>query len=136
MNSAVSYLLYAHKGALLSAYQRMDIQSMISACIMMFMNCGQILVLLYVRSYYCYIMLMPVFTVLNNLAVAAAATRLFPDVADNEKVLKEDFFNMTAIAESTPGPVAINSATYIGYRVAGFRGAAASTLAISHMRMR
>lgn len=94
MNSAVSYLLYAHKGALLSAYQRMDIQSMISACIMVFMNCGQILVLLYVRSYYCYIMLMPVFTVLNNLAVAAAATRLFPDVADNEKVLKEDFFNI------------------------------------------
>ena len=45
-------------------------------------------------------------------------------------ITKEDFFNMTAIAESTPGPVAINSATYIGYRVAGFRGAAASTLAV------
>ena len=28
---------------------------------------------------------------------------------------KDDFLNMGAIAESTPGPVAINSATYIGY---------------------
>ncbi len=45
-------------------------------------------------------------------------------------ITKEDFFNMAAIAESTPGPVAINSATYIGYRVAGFQGAAASTLAV------
>ena len=45
-------------------------------------------------------------------------------------ITTEDFFNMTAIAESTPGPVAINSATYIGYRLAGFRGAAASTLAV------
>lgn len=92
LNSAASYLLYAYKGALLSAYQRMDIQSMISACMLLLMNCGQILVLLFVHSYYSYIILMPVFTVLNNLAVAAAATRLFPDVVDDEKVRKEDFF--------------------------------------------
>jgi chromate transporter len=45
--------------------------------------------------------------------------------------LKEDmFFDMVAIAESTPGPVAINSATYIGYHVAGFWGALASTVAV------
>ena len=35
-----------------------------------------------------------------------------------------------AIAESTPGPVAVNSATYIGYKLAGVAGAAASTLAV------
>ena len=37
---------------------------------------------------------------------------------------------MTAIAESTPGPMAINSATYIGYRLAGIPGAALATLAV------
>lgn len=53
------------------------------------------------------------------------------EFVDKKKwITKEDFFNMAAIAESTPGPVAINSATYIGYRVDGFRGAAASTLAV------
>ena len=36
-----------------------------------------------------------------------------------------------AVAESTPGPVAVNSATYIGYRVGGAAGAALSTLAVS-----
>ena len=44
---------------------------------------------------------------------------------------REEFLNMVAIAESTPGPVAVNSATYIGYRVGGAAGAALSTLAVS-----
>ena len=44
---------------------------------------------------------------------------------------KDEFLNMVAVAESTPGPVAINSATYLGYRVGGVAGAALSTLAVS-----
>ena len=43
---------------------------------------------------------------------------------------KDDFLNMVAIAESTPGPVAINSATYIGYKIAGLFGAAVATVAV------
>ncbi|MDR0889802.1 MAG: chromate transporter [Oscillospiraceae bacterium] len=43
---------------------------------------------------------------------------------------KEEFLDMVAIAESTPGPVAINSATYIGYRTAGFWGSLVSTLGV------
>ena len=41
---------------------------------------------------------------------------------------KEEFLDMAAIAESTPGPIAINAATYIGYKKAGFLGAVISTL--------
>ena len=44
---------------------------------------------------------------------------------------KSEFLDMVAVAESTPGPVAINSATYIGYKIAGFAGATMSTLAVS-----
>ena len=43
---------------------------------------------------------------------------------------KDEFLDMTAIAESTPGPVAINSATYLGYKLAGVPGAAAATVAV------
>jgi len=43
---------------------------------------------------------------------------------------KEEFLDMAAIAESTPGPIAINSATYIGQKMAGAAGAAASTIAV------
>ena len=43
---------------------------------------------------------------------------------------KEEFLDMVAIAESTPGPIAINSATYIGYKRAGVLGSAMATLGV------
>lgn len=43
---------------------------------------------------------------------------------------KDEFIDMVAIAESTPGPLAINGATYIGYKIAGFFGALCSTVAV------
>ncbi len=42
----------------------------------------------------------------------------------------EDILEIIAIAESTPGPIAINAATFVGYRVCGFFGAFFSTLGI------
>lgn len=41
-----------------------------------------------------------------------------------------DILDIIAIAESTPGPVAINSATFVGYRVAGFWGSFFATLGV------
>lgn len=43
---------------------------------------------------------------------------------------KDEFLDMTAIAESTPGPVAINSATYLGYKLAKVPGATTATVAV------
>ena len=51
-------------------------------------------------------------------------------VEEKKWVTKEEFLDMVAIAESTPGPMAVNSATYIGYRIAGAAGAAAATTAV------
>ena len=43
---------------------------------------------------------------------------------------KDEFLDMVAIAESTPGPIAINAATYIGYKHLGFCGSLAATAAM------
>ena len=43
---------------------------------------------------------------------------------------KDEFLDMLAIAESTPGPIAINSATFIGYKTAGVLGSACATLGV------
>ena len=51
-------------------------------------------------------------------------------VEQKQWVSREEFLDMVAIAESTPGPMAVNSATYVGYKIEGVRGAAASTLAV------
>jgi len=40
----------------------------------------------------------------------------------------DEMMNVTVIAESTPGPIAINCATFTGYKKAGFAGALAATL--------
>ena len=43
---------------------------------------------------------------------------------------KDEFLDMVAIAESTPGPIAINAATYIGYKRAGVLGSAMATVGV------
>ena len=56
---------------------------------------------------------------------------------ENEFVTKrgwleqEEFLDVAAIAESTPGPIAINSATYVGYKRGGLMGALVATLGIT-----
>ena len=40
----------------------------------------------------------------------------------------DEFLDVVAIAESTPGPIAINVATYIGYKLKGVVGAVVSTV--------
>lgn len=42
----------------------------------------------------------------------------------------DELMEMTAISESTPGPIAINLATYLGYSRGGFLGALLSTLGV------
>ena len=43
---------------------------------------------------------------------------------------KDEFLDVTAIAESTPGPIAINAATYMGYKNDGIIGSIIATLGI------
>ena len=45
-------------------------------------------------------------------------------------ITHDDMMNVTVIAESTPGPIAINCATFIGYRQAGIFGSIAATVGI------
>lgn len=53
------------------------------------------------------------------------------ELVDKRHWMTEDeFMDMTAIAESTPGPIAVNSATYVGYRIGGIGGACLATLGV------
>ncbi len=42
----------------------------------------------------------------------------------------EEFLDLIAIAESTPGPLAINSATFVGYKICGVLGSVFATLGV------
>ncbi len=53
------------------------------------------------------------------------------ECVENKKwITSDELMEVTAIAESTPGPIAINLATYAGYKKAGVRGALAATLGV------
>lgn len=53
------------------------------------------------------------------------------EVCDNKQWLNEDdILEVVAIAESTPRPVAINAATFVGSRTAGMLGAVCATLGV------
>lgn len=53
------------------------------------------------------------------------------EVVEEKKWLTDsEVLDIIAIAESTPGPLAINSATFVGSRVGGLKGALAATLGV------
>ena len=49
-------------------------------------------------------------------------------VEKKQWITHDEMMNITVIAESTPGPIAINCATYVGYKQKGFVGALAATI--------
>ena len=53
------------------------------------------------------------------------------EVVEKKKWMNgNDILDILAISESTPGPIAINSATYVGFRVMGFWGSFFATLGL------
>lgn len=45
-------------------------------------------------------------------------------------ISSEEFLNIVAIAESTPGPIAVNLATYVGYKIGSVSGSIVATLGV------
>ena len=49
-------------------------------------------------------------------------------VEKKQWITHDEMMNVTVIAESTPGPIAINCATFVGYKQKGFTGAISATI--------
>ena len=52
-------------------------------------------------------------------------------VVQKKWITHEEMMDLTVIAESTPGPIAINAATYVGYKQAGIPGSIATTVGVT-----
>lgn len=53
------------------------------------------------------------------------------EIAEKKHWIEDkDILDIVAVAESTPGPIAINSATFVGYKVCGFAGALCATIGV------
>ncbi|MBQ9730691.1 MAG: chromate transporter [Bacilli bacterium] len=54
------------------------------------------------------------------------------EIIENHKwISEEDMLDIVAIAESTPGPISVNTATFVGYKTAGVLGALFATIGLA-----
>lgn len=93
-NTVISYFLFAYKGAILNAHQRVDIVSNILTVTQGAMNLVQIVMLVLFKNYYCYILWMPLFTILNNALTAYYANKLFPQYHCEGKISGDQLSDM------------------------------------------
>ena len=78
INSVLSYSLFAYYSSLLNAFQRNDIISNINSILSISQYACQALILLVLKNYYLYVVMLPVFTIVNNLCSAYFARKLYP----------------------------------------------------------
>ena len=78
-NTVISYFMYAYKAVLFSAHQRNDLTSKRSAVIQSVGNILRIVLLLLFKNYYIYALVLPLITLVTNLANAYLATKMFPN---------------------------------------------------------
>jgi len=75
-------------------------------------------------SLFCTFFYIGLFTIGGGLV---ALTLMQQTLVDTGIITSEAFYNMVAISESTPGPLGINMATFIGYNMYGIPGALLTT---------
>ena len=54
-------------------------------------------------------------------------------VTNHHWITKAEFVDIIGISQMTPGPIAINSATFVGYKIGGFLGSLFSTIGVVTM---
>lgn len=86
VNTSLSYLLFGYKNSLLNAHQRRDVISNILTITQGLMNICQLLILVTIKNYYLYVLMMPIFTVLNNVMVGIKTKRMFPEYSCKGKL--------------------------------------------------
>lgn len=79
-NTVISYFLFSYKQALFSAHQRNDLVSKRTALISTLSSTLQIVLLLCTHNYYTYAFVIPLATIMTNLANAILANKMFPDI--------------------------------------------------------
>lgn len=85
-NSCVSYFLFSYNGVLFSAFQREDIVNKIYSSLMVIQYILQIVLLMAFKNYYFYYMIVPVISILNNIALYLCARKTYPQYVPNGKV--------------------------------------------------
>lgn len=89
-NASISYFVFAYKKALLKASQRSDIISNVATITTTITNLLQLLILIVIPNFYLYVIIYPIFTIIDNIIAAYYTKKLYPDIRCEGKMSKED----------------------------------------------
>lgn len=111
--TVISYFGVAYKNSLLSVAQRQDIISNIDSILSIIKSLIQVVMLIFRRDYYAYIIWNPLFILLNNIIVAYISKKLYPKYVCRGKIekkeLKEIITQVKGIAIGKVGLISRNS---------------------------
>jgi len=85
-NTVISYFLFAYRSSLLTAHQRIDVANVIDSTISAVIWAIQILMLLIFRSYYAYVIFMPISNIAGNLIRLVYTKKHYPQYIPRGKV--------------------------------------------------
>jgi O-antigen/teichoic acid export membrane protein len=85
-NTVCSYFLFAYRGSLLTAHQRIDVTNVIDSTVSASVWAIQLLSLFLFRSYYAYVIFMPVSNIVGNFARLYYTRKLYPQYTPRDKV--------------------------------------------------
>lgn len=112
-NTVLTYLFFAYRKSLFMAYQRQDVVSRIDTVVHMLMFLVQIVLIYVTRNYYIYIIMMPLFTFIDNGIAALASRKYFPHIDQETKTppvdVKSILGNIRYLIGHRVGAVIINS---------------------------
>lgn len=113
LNTFLSYSMYAYKKSILQAYQRNDLISKVSSIVHIIMYISQVLVLIMFKNYYCYVITLPLTTILDNILVNYIVNKMYSDITIDGNVdietKKEIFSRVKSLAGHKIGAVVISS---------------------------
>ena len=101
LSTSISYFINGYKQALLVAYQRDDVNSILNLFVQLGMQIIQVLILLLTHNYYLYTICLPVFTVINNIWIGIITNKLFPEIRCHGKLESETLENIKKLVIGT-----------------------------------
>lgn len=89
-NTVISYFFFAHRKALLVAFQRSDVETNINSITQLVLDAAKIVLLFLLKNYYIYIFFLPLTTFISGMITSIVSYRMYPQYRSCGKIREEE----------------------------------------------
>lgn len=113
VNTVLSYFMFAYKQSVFTASQRVDIVSNVGSVLAIFSALAQIVALLAFRSFYAYVVVLPVVTIVQNVTLSVLFDKKYPQYRPDGELARDEVravgLNIAGLAIQKIGTVFLGS---------------------------